>query len=84
MAQSAPVRAKIPLPGLPFAHHRPAAAGDCRVRGPGRAAHCFHHGQPGQGMGRAAGRQRQRGISRAQTGRPWPPPGAPGDPHRAE
>ena len=72
------------LPDLPLADHRPAAAGDRGVRGLERAAGGFHRGQPRQGVGRTAGRQRQRGIGRAQTRCPRPAPGAPGDPHRAE
>ena len=69
---------------LPLADHRPAAAGDGGVRGLERAARRLHGGQPGQGMGMTAGRQRQGGISRAQVRCPRAAPGAPGDLHRAE
>jgi hypothetical protein len=72
------------LLGLPFADHRAAAAGDRGVRGLERAAGGLHRGQPGQGVGRTAGRQRQRGIGRVEVARPGAAPGTPGHLHRAE
>ena len=53
------------LLNLPLAHHRPAAAGDGRVRGLKRAARRLQHGQAGQGMGVPGRRQRQGLRARA-------------------
>ena len=69
---------------LPLADHRPAAAGDRRVRGLERAARGLQHGQARQGMGVPGRRQRQGRIGRVKVARSRAAPGAPGHLHRAE
>ena len=55
---------------LPLADHCPAAAGDRRVRGLERAAHCLLDSQPGQGVELPERRQRQGRIGQAEVGCP--------------